>query len=227
MYSLLFLNGGVGSRVGADQPKQLLKVKGIPLLVYSLVAVDKLDAIDQIIINYPSGWRDTIEEVLRSYSIKTPVVLVEAGETRHTSVAAMLPHVKNEHVIIHESARPLVTQKDFETLIAAEHENISYMLPIPFTVAPVDPQTKKVTGSLERNLLRNVQLPQKFNKQTLQIAHSFAEEKKVEFTEDATLVASAGYPVYFIDGSDQNFKITTPLDIIIATRLLQKDDSDE
>ena len=227
MYSLLLLNGGVGARVGADQPKQLLKVNGIPIIVYSLVAVDKIDDIDQIVLNYPTGWRDAVEEILRSYSIKTPVVLVEAGSTRHSSVSAMLPHVKNKNVIVHESARPLVTKGEFEDLIADENVNVSYMLPIPFTVAPVTPETRKVTGYLDRDQLRNVQLPQKFDKDVLQEAHRFAEREQIEFTEDATLVATAGFPVFFKDGSDRNFKITNSLDVAIATSLLHKEDNNE
>src|SRR5690625_592508 len=103
MYSLLLLNGGNGSRIGANQPKQLLKVQGIPLLVYSLIAVDSVDAIDQIVLNYPRGWKKAINDVLQAYPVKTPVILVEAGKTRHASVAAMLPYAKNDHVIIHES----------------------------------------------------------------------------------------------------------------------------
>ncbi len=59
MYSLLLLNGGVGARVAAGQPKQLIKVKGIPILVYSLVAADAVPEIDQIVLNYPEGGATT------------------------------------------------------------------------------------------------------------------------------------------------------------------------
>jgi len=227
MYSLLLLNGGIGSRIGANQPKQLLKVQGIPLLVYSLIAVDRVDAIDQIILNYPRGWKKAISDVLRAYPVKTPVILVEAGKTRHASVAAMLPHAKNNHVIIHESARPLVSKDDFEKLITTPQENVAYMLDIPFTVAPVDPKTHAVTGSLERDKLRNVQLPQKFNKQHLLEAHQKSKTKGQQFTEDATLVASNDFPVFFINGNDYNIKVTTPLDITIATHLLQREHNNE
>lgn len=227
MYSLLLLNGGIGSRIGANQPKQLLKVQGIPLLVYSLIAVDSVDAIDQIVLNYPRGWKKAINDVLQAYPVKTPVILVEAGKTRHASVAAMLPYAKNDHVVIHESARPLISKDDFEKLIIAPQENVSYMLDIPFTVAPVNPETHTVTGSLERDNLRNVQLPQKFNKQHLLEAHQKSEQRGEQFTEDATLVASNGFPVFFINGNDYNIKVTTPLDITIATHLLQREHDNE
>ncbi|MGC5167020.1 IspD/TarI family cytidylyltransferase [Luteimicrobium sp. DT211] len=220
MYSLLLLNGGVGSRVAAGQPKQLIKVRGIPILVYSLVAADAVPEIDQIVLNYPEGWRDDVERIVAAYAIKTPVVYVEAGATRHSSVAKMLDSATNDDVIIHETARPLVSSADFSALIAAPAANVSLMLEIPFTVAPVDPETRTVTGYLERSTLRNVQLPQKFAKADLAAAHAFAAAEGRTFTEDATLVAVAGHEVHFINGQDRNIKVTTPTDVQLATYLL-------
>ena len=111
VFSLALLNGGVGTRVAAGQPKQFLVVKGIPIIVYSLVAADSVDSISQIVLNYPDGWRDDVEKIVIDYAIKTPITYVPPGRTRHESVATMLPHLDNEHVIIHESARPLVTSR--------------------------------------------------------------------------------------------------------------------
>jgi 2-C-methyl-D-erythritol 4-phosphate cytidylyltransferase len=220
MYSLLLLNGGVGARVAAGQPKQLIKVKGIPILVYSLVGADAVPEIDQIVLNYPDGWREDVERIVTAYAIKTPVSYVEAGDTRHESVARMLSTAVNDDVIIHESARPLVTSADFGALIADEGRNVSLMLEIPFTVAPVDPESRTVTGYLERATLRNVQLPQKFAKADLVKAHEWAAGEGKTYTEDATLVAVAGHEVRFIDGRDRNIKVTTPTDVKLATYLL-------
>jgi 2-C-methyl-D-erythritol 4-phosphate cytidylyltransferase len=220
VYSLALLNGGVGARVAAGRPKQFIVVKGIPILVYTLVAADSVDTISQIILNYPDGWREDVEKIVNDYAIKTPITYVPAGRTRHESVATMLPYVENEHVIIHETARPLITSVDFERIIAHEHPDVSYMLEIPFTVAPVDPATRKITGSLERDHLRNVQLPQKFSKATLVAAHDYAAREGVTFTEDATLCAVAGFDVRFIEGNDRNLKVTTPVDVHIAGYLL-------
>lgn len=227
MYSLILLNGGIGSRLGARQPKQLLKLRGIPILVYSLVTADRVPEITQIVLNHPPGWRESVQEVLDAYAISTPVVLVEAGSSRHASVAAMLPHCTNDDVVIHEAARPLATQTDFARLIADEHRNVSLMAPISFTVAPVDPRTHEVTGSLERDRLRNVQLPQKFSKADLGAAHEVAQRDHNEYTEDATLVADAGHPVYFIEGTDANFKVTTSTDLRLAGFLLRPEEEDD
>ena len=227
MYSLVLLNGGIGARVASDRPKQFIRVNGIPTMVYSLVAADAVEEITQIVVNYPAGWRDDVEKIVRDYAVKTPITYVEAGRTRHESVRMMLPHCSNDHVILHESARPLVGADDFRRLIAAEHDNVSYMLPISFTVAPVDPVGCRVTGYLERDKLRNVQLPQKFSKAALIGAHEYAEREGVVFTEDATLCAVAGSEVFFIDGADRNFKVTTKTDVRLAGYLLNSEVEDD
>lgn len=227
MYTLALLNGGLGTRVAAGQPKQLIRVNHIPAMVYPLVAVDPLPEVTQIVLNYPEGWREEVEQLVRDYAISTPITYVPGGATRHESVHRMLPHCHNEHVIVHETARPLVTSVEFSALIASEHENVSYMLEIPFTVAPVEPETQRVTGYLERDRLRNVQLPQKFRRSTLEAAHEYAREHDLEFTEDATLCAVAGAEVYFIPGSDRNFKVTTKTDVKLAGYLLGVEGTDD
>lgn len=227
MYSLALLNGGVGARVAAGRPKQFIAVNGIPILVYSLVAADGVDSISQIVLNYPEGWREDVEKIVTDYAIKTPITYVPPGRTRHESVGLMLPHLHNEHVIIHESARPLVRAADFQRIIQHEYPDVSYMLEIPFTVAPVDPDTKRVTGSLNRDTLRNVQLPQKFAKATLVAGHEYAAREGVAYTEDATLCAVAGFDVRFLDGNDSNFKVTTPVDVQLAGYLLGNEGNDE
>lgn len=222
MYSLLLLNGGVGARIGADRPKQLLDIKGVPILVYTLVAVDRIPEITELVINYPEGWRDAVEKIIADYAVSTPVTLVEAGTSRNHSVEKMLTEARNEHVIIHESARPLAKRADFEGLIADPEPNVAYMLPIPFTVAPVDPIDRTVTGSLERDRLRNVQLPQKFLADDLRTGFQRAHADGLVYTEEATMVAVAGPRVTFIDGKDTNIKVTTPTDVRLATFLLRE-----
>lgn len=226
MYSLILLNGGIGKRIAAGQPKQFLKVNGIPILVYSLVAADAVESITEIVLNYPDDWRETVEKIAGDYAIKTPIVYVPAGASRHESVSLMIEHCSNDHVIVHESARPLVSTEDFARLVAEPAENVSYMLPLSFTVAPVEPDTRRVTGYLERDKLRNVQLPQKFGKAALVDAHQYAQREGLQFTEDATLVAVAGSDVRYLDGVDRNFKVTTRTDVRLAGFLLQGGNED-
>lgn len=227
MYSLILLNGGTGSRFGAEKPKQLLKLNGIPILIYSLLAVDKITEIDEIVLNYPNGWKNEIESIIKDYAIKKKIILVNAGGSRHQSVKTMLNQTNNKKIIIHESARPVINGEDFVKLININKNNVSYSIPIPFTVAPVDTALKKITGSLERNLLRNIQLPQKFNKEDLVKAHSWADKNKKEFTEDSTLLVCSGHTVFYAEGKNENIKVTTPLDLLIIESLINQDYSNE
>ncbi|MBK8460996.1 MAG: 2-C-methyl-D-erythritol 4-phosphate cytidylyltransferase [Micropruina sp.] len=226
MYSLALLNGGVGARVAAGQPKQLIRVNSIPTMVYPLVAADAVPEITEIVLNYPAGWLEDINRVVTDYAIKTPIKYVEAGNSRHESVAKMLPLCSNDRVLLHETARPLVDRHDFAKLIADPHDNVSFMREISFTVAPVDPVARRVVGSLSEiacgtsNCRKNSQVD-------LVAAHEYAAREGVVFTEDATLCAVANFDVYFIEGSDRNFKITTKTDVRLAGYLLSGDDEDE
>lgn len=220
-YSLIVLNGGVGSRLDANQPKQFIRVNGTPLLIYSLLAVDSIAEISQIIINYPIGYLESTKKLIRDYGIKKHIDFVEGGSTRQESVHRMLDLVTGDFVIIHESARPAVTKEEFLELIRYKKNNVGFCSPISFTVAPVNPENQKITGVLERSKLRNVQLPQKFLTSDLRTAHEHIKEKNLFFTEDMTLVHSCGFDVFYIDGKPENIKVTNSLDLVLTEMILK------
>ena len=216
LLSLILLNGGIGSRVGADKPKQLIRINGIPIFIYALRIADQIEEISQVILNFPDGWEKEMKDLTQKYAIKTPLTFVEAGKTRHESVALMATHVQTEHVLIHEAARPLATLEDFSLLIDHPEDNVSLTRPIPFTVLKKEAGTDKIGGMLDRDLLLNIQLPQKFSSATLKSAHAAAASSGKIFTEDAALVFSSGATVHFLDGAEQNFKVTTLQDVYMA-----------
>lgn len=216
----MLLNGGVGKRIGAKVPKQFIRLKNIPTFIYSLRVADALDEIDEVVMNYPEGWKEDIQDVVSKYAISTPIRYVPAGETRQESVRLMLDAVTTDTVLIHEAARPLVEAKDFRELIENKADNVSYTLPLSFTVLKKKAEKAFISKILKRSRLVNIQLPQKFNTQVLRDAHAEALRKQEEYTEDASLVFAAGNKVQIVPGSDRNIKITTPLDVQIASFLL-------
>ncbi len=216
LLSLILLNGGIGSRVGADKPKQLIRINGIPIFIYALRVADQIEEISQVILNFPPGWENEMRDLTQKYAIKTPLTFVEAGTTRHESVALMVQHVETEHMLIHEAARPLATVQDFKLLIEHPQDNVSLTRPIPFTVLKKEAGTDKIGGVLDRDLLLNIQLPQKFSTATLKSAHAAAAANGEVFTEDAALVFSSGATVHYLDGSEKNFKVTTLQDVYMA-----------
>jgi 2-C-methyl-D-erythritol 4-phosphate cytidylyltransferase len=226
-HTLLLLNGGRGLRARTEGPKQFTKINGIPLLVYALIAADAEPRIGEIILNHPPSHRALTEEVLRDWAIATPVTLLEAGRTRHESVRKLVERASGKYVLVHEAARPMVTAEDFATLIDSGYDDVSFVLPLAFTVAPVDASQGKITGYIERDGLRNVQLPQRYLRQDLVDAHRWAAERGLDYTEDATLVTAFGRDVHFIEGKEANLKVTTPFDMRMAAMLLSAKITDE
>ncbi len=204
MYTLLLLNGGIGQRVGAGEPKQFITVNDVPALAYSLLAADAVPDITQLVMNFPSGWFERVEAVVCEYGIRTPVRFIQAGATRQESVQLMLAECDSDRILIHESARPLVRPHDFVRLIDGDHDNVTFVTPLSFTIAPVDVTAGRLTGYLERSTLRGIRLPQRFDRATLQSAHEWALREGLSFTEDATMCAQAGHDVFFIDAPDHN-----------------------
>jgi 2-C-methyl-D-erythritol 4-phosphate cytidylyltransferase len=220
-YTLLLLAGGQGKRIGGPQPKQFIELRGFPMILHTFLAIKGIEEITELVINYPPDGRAELERVLHLSGLKKNIKLTEAGSTRQDSVRLMLRMVSNHDVIIHEAARPMVNEATFKRLIEYPRANAGYMLEVPFTVAPVDPVTRQVVGSLDRSTLRNVQLPQKFKTSELRQAHERAEREGSQFTEDACLVVGAGFAVFFLDGEPGNIKITTREDLVSADLLLR------
>ncbi len=226
-YSFLLLSGGVGSRINIGKPKQYAILHGIPMIMYSILAIKDIDAIDKVIINYPEKGKKMLKKLIKSTGIDKKIIYVKAGDTRQQSVYRMLKHASSSNVIIHEAARPIVDKSTFMDLINSKNKNCGYMAQIPFTVAPVDPETNLVTGSLERGKLRNVLLPQKFDTTMLKKAHKKALKNNMDYTEDACLFVESGEKFYFIDSSDTNIKVTYRSDLILAESLLGSKHSNE
>jgi len=113
-------------------------------------------------------------------------------------------------LILHEAARPFVRISDFKKLIEYPAANAIYGIPINFTVVKAD---DKLQGLLKRDELRNVQLPQKFDKKPLLEAHEWAKENGYHFTEDASMLyAFNQQEIAVLEGTPFNIKITNPVD---------------
>src|SRR5690606_13374639 len=183
-FSLLLLSGGVRSRTTLEYPKQFHKIKVHPMMVYSLIAASKVREIDEFVINYPEDFEEATREIIDSYFPEKEVKIVPCGKTRHESTKLLLDAATNLNVIIHEAARPIISASGFRELIKHEANNVGYCLPIPFSMCEVDLDTMEMVRKVERSTTMNIQLPQKFSKRELLLAHEKATEMNVVFTED-------------------------------------------
>ena len=220
-YSFILLAGGSGTRMQKSTPKQYLLLAGKPMIMHILERIDPLDEIDEVVVVCESSYKETIELMVRQYDIKTHLVYANAGKTRQESVRAGLHKSKNDKIIIHESARPFVSENDFKQLIELPYNNVILGQSIPFTVIKGH---DAVEGILDRSELINVQLPHKYDKKLLAEAHNKAAHENKIFTEDASLLYyfDPTIDIKIMRGPEYNIKVTTPMDLIIGEAIYKE-----
>jgi len=209
----IYLAAGIGKRFNQEIPKQFYKLNGKPILIYALEVLEKVEWIEKIYVTHNSDYRKLYEQAFEDYNI-SKVILTEGGDTRQESVYKALKKVATSKVLIHEAARPFIFSNFLNIFTNFDNEvAVVPTIPIPFTVSQGN---EYMPGILDRNSLHNIQLPQMFDAKILLESHEKAIEEKFDATEDSLLLFKYGYKVKFIEGIENNLKITTPLDLLIA-----------
>lgn len=157
--------------------------------------------------------------------------VVRGGATRQQSVYEGLRAVTPacENVFVHDGARPLVSVADVRAGMREVRDRRSALLATPVidTIKSVDPQTRRVTGTLDRRSLWSAQTPQFARAADLRAAHEQAHRDRIEATDDAALLERIGIEVVVVPASGENFKVTLPADVARASNVilsLSKDD---
>lgn len=217
MISVILLAGGKGSRINSKIPKQFLPLAGKPIVMHSLERIDKLDFVSEVIIVCNQDYISRMNQLIEDYMLKKVYKIVSGGKTRQESVFNGLKESLGKIVIIHESARPFVSKKDFDNIADNQSENCIFAEKINYTVV----QGKdKIDLTLDRDLLLNVQLPQKFNKEKLLESHIKAKNDGLEFTDDSSLFFHYNKDdIKIIRGSNFNIKITNDFDYLISEKI--------
>ena len=218
MFSAIVLAGGAGSRAQQTMPKQFMTIAGRPMIMHTLERLDRLCTVSEIVIPCHHQNKTRLEDDIRAHMMTKPYRIIDGGDSRQESTRLGLRAAREDHVLIHEAARPFVTFEEFQTLLDAPGDSVIYGIGIPFTVSLA--KNGKVDGLLNRNELVNVQLPQKFPRSALLEAHDRAAAEKCAFTEDAgVLHYYSDSEIRVIPGSHWNLKITEPIDFIVAEHI--------
>ncbi|MGL1892352.1 MAG: 2-C-methyl-D-erythritol 4-phosphate cytidylyltransferase [Spirochaetaceae bacterium] len=219
MISTILLSGGVGSRSGKNLPKQYSEIFGKMIISYCLNSICEAEVTDELIIVYGEGFLELLQQIMLEYQDQFgSIKYVLGGNSRQDSVLNGLRVCSHDKVLLHESARPLVTSENIKSIILHPSENVTMGMDIPFTILrQMNGYIKEV---LKRDELFNVQLPQKFNKTKLLQAHISAEKEHRVFTDDSSLLFHYGTDVCVLKGSSENIKITTPGDFVVAEEIL-------
>jgi len=216
---------GVGRRMKADRPKQLLALDGTPILIYTLRKFDSCAVIDHIIVPSPHEFVQEIRDVVERAGLTKPVTVVEGGERRQDSVWIGMQHLHagTTTVAVHDAVRPCVTVSEIEAVVAeADHRGAAILaIPIVDTVKQVERDQVEMTVTREHLVL--AQTPQVFKIEVLREAFDRARADEYYGTDESSLVERIHLPVSIVRGSERNIKITRPSDLTLARVFLEEE----
>ena len=221
--SAVIVAAGSASRMGGID-KILAELDGKPVIVHTLRAFEACEDIDELILVVRKDRLEEIKQVLTPYKIKKTLKFVIGGDSRMDSVCNGLEAVssKAKLVAIQDGARPLVTPEIIHAAVRAAEKchAAAPAIPVKDTIKVIgsDGKTKE---SPDRSTLRAVQTPQVFDLDLLRAAWELARKEKKDYTDDCGAMEGMGMRVYLTEGSEDNLKITTPLDLEIAGLIMK------
>jgi len=226
---------GLGTRMGAEKPKQFLELDGVPVLLFTLRRVAACPAISDFIIVTRAEEVDSVAANVASENLGRPIRVVRGGDSRQDSVANALVEVPSETdlILVHDAVRPLVTRNQIERVIAEADACDAAILGIPAmdTVKEVKRATPQggaadvalITATIPRERVVLAQTPQVFRASLLLEAFGRARQDGVTASDEAGLVERMGRDVHVVLGSESNLKITRPGDIELAEFYLRQE----
>ncbi|MBI5858489.1 MAG: 2-C-methyl-D-erythritol 4-phosphate cytidylyltransferase [Sphingobacteriales bacterium] len=215
----IIVAGGTGTRMGSNLPKQFMLLKGKPVIYYSIKTF--LDAYDdlEIILVLPNEYISTGQEIVNGYFEKKRIQIAAGGDTRFQSVKNGLALVKEESIVfVHDGVRCLLS-KDLVHRCYEQAVKTGTAIPVITSKDSIRLVNSNGSEAFDRNKVLLVQTPQTFQSKILLPA--FNTEYKEGFTDEATVVEASGIKVSLLRGEENNIKITRPVDLLIAEKILE------
>ena len=224
----IILAAGQGKRMKTKVQKQFLMLQGKPLLYYSLACFQKSDEIQEIVVVTGKESIDYCRsEIIEKYGFTKVKSIAEGGKERYDSVYAGLEacSADTDYVFIHDGASPFVTEDIIKRTkeVAVTYQACIAGMPSKDTVKIID-ENNMVSATPERSRVWSVQTPQVFLYSLIKEAHDTARSVSMQgITDDAMVVEQyKNTPVHIVEGAYENIKITTPEDILVAEKILEK-----
>jgi 2-C-methyl-D-erythritol 4-phosphate cytidylyltransferase len=221
---------GLGTRMGAEMPKQFLELDGVPIAILAVRRVASCAQVSQIIVATRQDGIAKLEERIHKENLKQPVRVIKGGDSRQESVAEALKLVPDdtELVLVHDAVRPFVAPEHVTRVIEEARRCKAAIVGIPAmdTVkevkrASLPEDVALITNTIPRERVVLAQTPQVFDTRLLKEAFVRAAADGVNASDEAGLVERLGYDVHVVHGSERNIKITKPADMDLARFILQ------
>jgi 2-C-methyl-D-erythritol 4-phosphate cytidylyltransferase len=223
---------GLGTRMGAETPKQFLELDGTPIVILSLRRIASCAQVTDIIVATRADEVERLKERIAAEKFKQTMKVVKGGDSRQESVAAAMREVAEgtEIVLVHDAVRPFVTVEQVARVIEEARRRHAAILGIPAmdTVkevkrASLPEDVALITGTIPRERVVLAQTPQAFSMKLLKEAFARAEADGASASDEAGLVERMGHEVHVVLGSEKNMKITKPADIELARFYLERE----
>ena len=218
--------GGIGSRMGADKPKQYVEIGGKAIITHTAEKFLKNDKIHKVIVLCPDEWVSYTKDIFAD----TQVVVISGGETRNETLMKAIDYIEstdglndNTYLVTHDAVRPFVTDKII-------NDNIDAMLKYSATgtvIPAVDTIFQSKNGEIidsipDRSELYQAQTPQCFKALKLrELYNSLTDEEKNILTDGCKIYLLKGHNIHLVEGHVSNIKITYPHDLIVAEAILK------
>ncbi len=220
----IVLAAGSGSRMNSQTKKQFMEIKGKPIVWYSLFAFQQSQVDEIILVTGKDDVEYCQKEIVDAYDLTKVKAVVAGGKERYESVYNGIKWVNGDIVLIHDGARPILSQGIIDRCIdgAKEYNAVVAGMPVKDTIKIVG-DNNIIEDTPDRSKIWLTQTPQAFNGNLIKLSYEkMMESGNVNVTDDAMVVEEySDVKVRFVEGDYANIKITTPEDILLAEVLLK------
>lgn len=227
----VILAGGAGQRLGANKPKQFLKVAGKTIIEHTVDIFQKHNGIDEIAIVIHNNYVNDINEmVLKNSWTKVKKILSGGKERYESSLVAInayaMSNAENVNLIFHDAVRPLVSNRIISETINALgiYSAVDVAIPSVDTIIEVNQDKTEINSIPNRNYLNRGQTPQAFKLNVIKRAYALAlKDNEFAATDDCGIIKKylPNIPICVVEGEEKNIKLTYPEDIYLLDKLFQ------
>ncbi len=214
--TMILAAGGIGSRMGLAVPKQYLPLAGKPIALHSFDLFCSMEEVDEIIVVCQEPYRKLF------FSSRKPLFFADPGKKRQDSIFNGLSRSSKRADLIctHDAARPFIEKEVFLALLEKGLfvGAATLAAPVICTIKQSD-ANHIVEKTLDRSSLWEIQTPQALRKDLFLRGFEYANENKIDVTDDVSLAELLQAPVALVPSPHRNFKITTPFDLAVANTL--------